>query len=205
MGQSVAVFDGVGTIVLDQESQPDPTQQNFLWRKRSDGRVYRHEGGAWISPHQYPPGSPFRAMWVGTLIQLQTFDGGDTNPPGTNAGPMWEEDTTFAGRSPMGPGAITNTTPAKTLVVGEAYGDGGHTNTLAELVPHTHGPGTGADAFLGHASPAGSGTMNVGGGTDTMSMPLTASTGTGDAFNVVHPVVGVYVIKRTSVRANYTA
>lgn len=206
-----AVFDtsaGAGTIVLSQETTPDPTQRGFLWFKPSKGRVFSYGAGGWTSPHPYAAGSPVRFWFEGTPADIWAFDGGDgsdptsTNPTG-NVGAMWIIDPNYAGRSPMGVGAIPTSNPAKNLSLSENFGEGAHAQTAAEVGTHSHGPDAiSADAFLGHAK-VGQGVYNVGGGGDTSQFSLTAAAGTGAAANVVHPVRGLFCIMRSG-RDNYT-
>jgi hypothetical protein len=179
------------------DSKPDVADQGYPWLRTTDMRWYYFEG-VWKSP--VPSYSLYeRRLFVGSLGDLQTYDGGDTNPASTESGPMWEVDTAFEGRSPMGPGAIASANPAKTLSVEENFGEGAHAQVISELAQHSHAPeSTLADGFLGHAVSGAPATYNVSGGGDTISMGATATAGAGDAFNVTHPVRGAYVIKRTT-------
>lgn len=177
-------------------SAPAVQYQAYPWLRTTDMRWYRFEG-VWKSPVQdyslYE-----RRLFVGSLGDLQTYDGGDTDPQSTESGPMWEVDTAFEGRSPMGPGAITGANPSKTLSVEENFGEGAHVQNVGELAQHSHVPdSTLADGFLGHAVAGAPATFNVSGGGDTISMGATATAGNGDAMPVIHPVRGAYVIRRT--------
>jgi hypothetical protein len=184
------------------DTKPDVSDQGYPWLRTTDMRWYRFEG-KWKSPiADYSLYE--RRLWVGTLLSLQTYDGGDTNTPSTESGPTWEVDTAFEGRSPMGPGAIPSSNPAKTLVVEENFGEGAHAQTVAEMAEHEHTPDpTLADGFLGHATPSAPATYNVGGGGDTISMGATAAAGSGDPMPIIHPVRAAYLIKRTT-RTFYT-
>lgn len=212
MSQSVAIFADVGTIVLKQEAQPNANQREYLWYKPSTGITYYWDTGtsAWISPHLDEPGSDVRRWWAGTLLALESYDGGSPGAVGANAGPMWEEDTTMRGRSPMGPGAIPDSNPAKTLAVGEAYGKGAELFTGQQVPPHTH-PLT-ADASIVDGDQIK--VVNTGSGGPGLQIGLTGTassnlavannefTGSQEASPVVHPVLGLYAIKRTA-RINY--
>lgn len=179
--------------------KPSVENQAYPWFNTTYGRWYFFNG-VWKAPVNYDANE--RRLWVGTLVQLQSYDGGDgTSGPVTDtSGPMWMEDTAFQGRSPMGPGAIPSSNPAKTLAVAEAFGEGAHAQTATELYPHSHEPdNVKADYFLGHAK-ASQGVYNVGQGGDTAQFPLTATaggnaSGQAEAANVVHPVVGTYIIR----------
>lgn len=204
-----ARFEGSGfTIVLNQEGTPDATQHGFLWRKPSTGLVYSYISGAWVVPHQSAPGGDERRMFIGSLVALQTYDGGAVGAVGDAAGPMWEEDVAFQGRSPMGPGAIPTSNPAKTLNVAEPFGEGAHTQTVEEVGPHTHPLAADADITNvgGTIKIVTSGTGGPGlarGETAPEVTPLsvgpnTWTGGTQQAANVIHPILGIYIIKRTA-------
>ena len=176
---------------------PDPAYNAYPWLRTTDMRWYRFSG-KWKSPN--PEQSPYaRRLFAGSTTDLQTYDGGDTGAQSTESGPMWEVDTDFAGYSPMGPGAIPNSNPAKTLAQGEAYGEGAHTMTQQELAAHRHE------------------TTLSGGGNDGSALVWTAVTpnsveltypsttvGESEPMPVIHPVRGIYVIKRT-IREVYIA
>lgn len=208
IGGSVAVFEGSGfTVVLNQEGTPTALQTAFLWRKPSTGLVYSYVSGAWVTPHPSAPGGDERRLFIGSLVALQTYDGGAVGAVGDAAGPMWEEDTAFQGRSPMGPGAIPTSNPAKTLSVAEQYGEGAHTQTVEEVGPHNHPLAADADITNtgGTIKVVSTGVGGPGlarGETAPEVTPLSVGpntyTSTQQAANVIHPVLGIYVIKRTA-------
>lgn len=178
---------------------PDPEFRSYPWLRTTDMRWYEYVG-VWRSPVNY---SPFdRRLFSGTLTDLQTYDGGDTNAPSPTSGPMWVEDTDAIGRSPMHPGAIPTSNPAKTLNVGEAYGEGAHALIATELpavLPLTANlPGhrtnleAGAPQWL---CPTGSG-GTVGTTPSTEDATITFNNTNGDvAHQTTHPVIGRYTIK----------
>ncbi len=188
------------------DTKPSVENQGYPWLYTVDGRWYTFSG-SWKSPVPNP--SLFERRWFsGTLTDLLTYDGGSATGTGTEAGPMWQEDTTFIGRSPMHPGLIPETvsTFAKNLLVGENYGDGSHVQTTQELAVHAHFPdATKADGFLGHAVAGAPATFNVTGGGDTINMAQTGTAGGNgltpsvtQAMNWAHPVKGLYCIMRTN-------
>lgn len=210
MGQSVAVFQDVGTIVLNQESTPSPEQINYLWYKPSTGLTYYYSSGAWISPHKYGPNDPVASMWVeATPAQIWAFDGGDGSDPGVvapvlNAGAMWIIDPNYAGRSPMGVGTIPDS-GGLTIGVGGNLGKGAELQTSEQVGPHIHTmnpddisvtPGSGSATGFQYA-PAATGDPHS---------PLVANVNTyaagQQAMPVLHPVRGSYRIIR-SARVNY--
>ncbi len=200
-----AVLNGE-TFLNVGDTKPSVENQGRPWIYTVDGRIYFFSG-KWKSPVQNP--SPFDVrLFKGSLVDLQTYDGGDTGTPSTESGPMWVEDTDFIGRSPMHPGLIPETvsTFAHTLLVGENYGDGSHVQTTQELAVHAHFPdATKADGFLGHAVAGAPATFNVTGGGDTINMAQTGTAGGNgltpsvtQAMNWVHPVRGLYCIRRSN-------
>jgi len=215
VGKAVAQLSGTGfAVILNQETVPGVNDVGKLWRQPSTAArgLYSFVGGAWIIPHPSPASGSERRLWAGTLVELRSFDGGDgsATAPAGNVGAMWEEDTDMTGRSPMHPGDIPTATPSKTLTVGENYGEGSHTQTEDEVGTHDHplladasilngrnvkvvGTGVGgAGLYIGNTGPPST-DLSVGDNTyATTQQPMP----------VIHPVRGLYVIKR-SARVNY--
>lgn len=115
---------------------------------------------------------------------------------------MWEVDHDFDGRSPMSPGEISGSDPTKTLAPEENYGAGSITLTLANLPPHHHEVKYSTDDS-GEGFPAASN-----GDTEDFSYNTEDTGGNGEdpaeatPINNVHPVRGMFCIKRTA-RINY--
>lgn len=206
VGRAVAVLEGSGfTVITDSETVPSPENNGYLWRRPSTGLIYKYTSGAWVTPHPEPPSGEARRLYVGTTVQLQTYDGGSIGAVGDAAGPMWEVDTDFDGRSPMGPGSIPDANPAKTLNVGEDYGEGAHTMTAQEVGPHTHPlnvsdlsqtPGAGTQAGLLFQAP-GTGSGNPA-SPSTLQVQTNEYTTTQQSMPIIHPVRGTYIIRRTA-------
>lgn len=213
IGQGVAKFEGSGfTAIISQSTQPGVTDRDKLWYDTDVGRLYRFAGGAWVSPHPSAAGGDERRIWVGTLANLITYDGGSAGAVGDNSGPMWEQDTDFNDRIPMGVG------PSLALAVSTNYGSAGATTTIAEanLPPHRHyvatnvpnaagPPLVGANDFLSYSGGnMGNENYNLlpGNGVEPNVARSGLGAGTSSAFTVLNPVRGVYVIKRTA-RLNY--
>lgn len=203
IAQGVAKFEGSGfTVVLNQTTAPGPEDRDKLWRDPDTGLTYQWLSGAWITPHPYPPAG-IAGLWVeATPAQIWAFDGGDgtdpaVNPPTTNNGAMWVIDADYAGRSPMGVGAIPSSNPAKILAVGEDFGEGAHTQLEEELAAHTH------NTEFKEREAEGNDNTGMMGFTGTDRTPVaTTSTGESEPFNVTHPVKGQYYIVR-SARVNF--
>lgn len=188
---------------------PLPEYQEYPWFRTTDGRWYFYDG-QWISPNPEQSTDVIR-MWKGTLVELQSYDGGDTDPPSDRSGPMWEEYTGLQGRSPMGPGTVPDVDPAKVLSVEEDYGSGMVSLTEKQIAPHMH-------TIRGRRS--------ISGNTDLTDLPLIdddylttpvteaetepaggedPDTDTEGAPHMnVHPVRGIYFIQRTN-RTYYVA
>lgn len=195
--QANQAFYNYGNVI------PTPENRVYPWIRSSGGypdRTYQYAGGLWLSKHPLPPG--FTAIAPATITSqalLDVWDEGETGAVGFYTGPFWEIDTDFEGRSPMGAGAIPTSNPAKTLAVGEEYGEGAHTQLADEVGPHTHLPSPKTMA----TSP-GSGSVQgiLFGGTgdarpDLAVLANTYAT-TQQAMPVIHPVRGRYFIKRTA-------
>ena len=164
----------------------------------------------WVAPNPEQDLSA-RRLWAGALGagagNLDEYDGGSTAAVGPATGPMWEEDPTFVGRSPMHPGIIPTANPAKTLTVGEDYGEGAHLMTAQEVAPHNHA--LSADASITNVNGSIK-TVTTGAGGPGLAIGLTAPpstdlavvpnafTTTQQAMPVIHPVRGIYVIRRTA-------
>lgn len=162
---------------------------------------YVYFNGAWSTPYRVPATSSERMLWVGSLVDLQSYDGGSPGAVTATTGPFWEEDTDFAGRSPMHPGAIPASNPAKTLAVGEDFGEGAHLQDTQEVGPHPHP--------FSHPRVEGSGSTDITGGdviagdvgtgpqTGTASALSNTYTTVQKAMPVIHPVRGIFICKRT--------
>lgn len=207
MAVSNALLQGGLAFYNYGDTKPDVTLQGYPWFRTTDGRWY-YFSGVWKSPMNR---SSFeRRLFVGTLTDLLTYDGGDNGAPSATSGPAWEESTEFRGRSPMGPGAIPTSQPAKTLNVGEDYGEGAHV-LLATEFPSTltlkaNLPGNrtnlegGAPQWL---APIGSaGALLTTPTTEDATFPF-QNDGGDVAHQTTHPVHGCYVIKPTN-RQFYT-
>lgn len=173
------------------DSIPAVENNAYPWLRTTDMRWYRFSG-SWISPVGPEYNVGIRRLWTSSAGLLQTYDGGDTDTPSDRSGPMWEIDHDFDGRSPMGPGAIEGSNPAKTLAGGEDYGTGAHTLAGSNLPEHRHAmkfsQGTDGDTYPSIAT----GSTN-----DRQYFTEMAGNATPTPLNNVHPVRGCYIIKWT--------
>lgn len=193
-----AILESGQTYYNYGDTVPLPEFQDFPWIRTQDMLIYTYSGN-WITPRPIiDQDSNTRRIYAGSLAALVNYDGGNALAPSDRSGPFWEEDVPFIGRSPMHPGLIPGSDPAKTLALDEDYGAGSHAQTLAEMAAHGHGPLTGNQSFWGHRTGGAGGTGNVGAGTDSDDMATTASSGGSVAASLVHSVRGIYIIKPTS-------
>ena len=179
-------------------SIPTLNNQVYPWLDE-DGNWWIYKDGYWLRKNPVAIGSSERRVYVGTTTDLQTYDGGNTNTLSNWSGPMWEVDTEFEARFPVGAGtfAASGVVVVQGKVTSTAVaGEDKHTLTVPEMPSHTHSffPLVTADANNGGANGVQYGaTANV----------ATSSTGGDAAHNNLPPFYGVYFIKRTS-RVYYT-
>lgn len=213
--------------VIISETAPGVDDQDKMWvRIDGNGRPtgqFTFIAGQWIWPHPVPASSSSRILYVGAENAggIWTYDGGDGSDPSVVSpsgvvGAMWEVDHEFDGRIPMGPGAIADIDPVKTLAVGEEYGSGVHTQTSDEVAAHSHNltsdsnlvengqikvatSGSGSSGLLANVTGSGQAIQDLAVQTNNYS-----STSGQTAMNIVPPVRGIFVIKRTA-RTHYVA
>lgn len=184
---------------------PTLNNQIYPWLDEN-GFWWVFSNGYWTRRNPVAAGGSERRIYVGTTSDLQTYDGGNTNTASDWSGPMWEVDTAFEARFPVGVGTFSasgvvsvNGTTTSTAVAGEDK----HTLVVGEVPSHTHQildqyinlvqRGT-ADSGVFSATNRSEGTANL--------LPTTSSGG-GAAHNNLPPFYGVYFIKRTA-RVYYT-
>lgn len=186
---------------------PALNNQVYPWLD-ADGNWWVFQGGFWARKNPVAPQGEERRIYVGTTASLQSYDGGDGTAYSGNVytGAMWEVDTNFEARFPVGVGTFAtsgvvsvNGTTTSTAVAGEDK----HTLSVAEMPTHNHQTidqyynltqrGT-ADTKAFSPDNRGEGTANI----------LASNTaGGGAAHNNLPPFYGVYFIKRTA-RVYYT-
>lgn len=190
------------------DTVPTPDLRIYPWFRTIGGfpdRWYAYIGD-WLAPHPVPASSSYRAMWVGNLTDLITYDGGEAGTIDASHGAMWEEDTNFAGRFPIHPGTVPDS--LTNVIVGTNYGVGQFTLTLDSLPAHSHAfnLGTGSD-WVGTQN-AGSQQSMTQGTASTATFNTAAAGGNADGTTTPVPLLpaarGVYLIKRTA-RVYYRA
>jgi hypothetical protein len=214
-----AVLDGSSYFNYGPTT-PAPEFELYPWLRTTDMRWYAFNGW-WLSPNPEAASGDARRIWVGTLTgagSLEEYDGGESGVASASAGVMWERDTDFDDRIPIGVGALTDATQA-----GVDAGAATHTLTEAEGATgvHTHGFGKYLNGAAGLSSVGnntvpsytGSVVQGIAGAStapDTTANLFTLPSGaagagvTPAAFSVLPPVRGVYIIKR-SARIYYRA
>lgn len=179
------------------------------FRTNGDGtpdKWFIYSGGQWLSKHPDFVGKV--VMYEGTDASIPLLDGGDGNPITPTTGAFWEVVTQLAARSPMGPGTLG--VSGDTVNVTDQYGTDEHQLDVAQLPEHAHAIYGNATGTIG----AGDGGWVIGtgpvvGGSEAIDLPAgnankrTSRTdvegnATVDALNLVHPVYGIWFIRRTS-------
>lgn len=184
-----------------------------------NGQWWIYDQGFWLRKNPVTAAYE-RRIYVGTTTDLLSYDGGDgTATATTTTGPMWEVDTEFEARFPVGVGAFVAS--GAVAVMGKAtstaiVGEDQHKLTIPELAAHTHDV---AIKVFGHGGEDGDRSAADGGTTSntvtnnttifpssTIDPDLDAkavSVGGDIAHNNLPPFYGVYFIKRT-IRVYYT-
>jgi hypothetical protein len=183
---------------------PALNNQVYPWLDEN-GNWWIFQSGYWLRQHPIAAGSAERRIYVGNTTDLQTYDGGNTNAPSNWSGPMWEVDTLFEARFPVGAGTFAasgvvsvNGTTTSTAVAGEDK----HTLVTSEIPKHSH-----TMTWDSQDTAGGNQLKTLYYGPDANAFnDIVKNSGDagGDApHNNLPPFYGVYFIKRTS-RVYYT-
>jgi len=106
-------------------NQPTVEQRGRIWAKTdaSTGVIvgfftWNLVVGAWTKNHWNGGVVPTyeRRIFVGTLTQLETYDGGEAGTVSQSTGPFWQRDTAFSDLWPLGVGTLI-AAPLGTLAV----------------------------------------------------------------------------------------
>lgn len=221
----------VGTGFNYGSAIPGVDDTNKPWVRlnpdNSDAGTWTFAFGKWTMLYPTPAGpNDFRSIWVGTLADLYSYDGGDgvdptVTPPTQVTGSFWEQDPQFAARTIVGVGTLPIS--LKVLAVGDLGGLEKVSLDISEMPPHTHQSqqpdqaGSPNNVIWG-TSPGGAGAAGAiypseGGLGGPNSNPMrTTLKDTGGDLTVtpvvvkphenMPPYVAVYVIKRTG-RTHY--
>lgn len=191
--------DGLSTFVK-QHAEPSVDQRDLPWiRLTASGafdKVYIFIDGQWCSPHAVPASSNQRIVWVGEAADVDIFDGGAAGTVGNASGPMWEIDTAFAARFPVGVGTFA---ASGAVAVNDTGGEDRHVLTEAEMPANLEVTVASND----HTSDVGTTLQHkllsdtVGSAEVDVSVSMSA-VGAGTAHNNLPPYIGVYFLKRTA-------
>lgn len=118
-------FPGEFALTIKSSSQPTVEQRSMTWNK-VDASTGQSVGyfewnivvGQWTKNH-WPGGvipTYERRVFVGTLTQLETYDGGESGTVSQSTGPFWQRDTAFSDLWPLGVGTLI-AAPLTTLAV----------------------------------------------------------------------------------------
>jgi hypothetical protein len=211
LAQAQLLVNNVSSFYNYGSTVPDINNRNFPWIRNAGDAfddVYNFLMGYWLAVYKSAPAGPNGIRWgyEGTEASLLTFDGGENAPTTLTTGPFWEIDANYNGRSPMGPGDIPGASPSYSLGVGVVYGAGSQQLTSQQVPPHTHPLATdsaimnpdgtvkvvrtgvgGEGLFIGGSGPA----------TAPLSVEENEFTTTQENAPIIHPVRGLYQIKRT--------
>jgi hypothetical protein len=207
IGGAVAQFQSdIGNTYFNTgSSTPAAENRDYPWLD-CDGNWWVYNGGYWVRKHPYQSADSVRLIWTGDTTALLTFDGG-TNAAVTDfTGPMWEVDTAFEGKFPVGVGTFSvsgSVAVAQSTTNTGVTGEDRHSLTAAENPAHTH------DLILDKVTVADTGgVLRFPNGDSQESVtPTTFTTeesGSGTSHNNLPPFYGVYFIKRTA-RIYYTS
>jgi len=185
-------------------SVPALNNQVYPWLDEN-GNWWVFQSGYWLRQHPIAAGSAERRIYIGTTTDLQTYDGGNTNAPSNWSGPMWEVDTLFEARFPVGAGTFAasgvvsvNGTTTSTAVAGEDK----HTLVTSEMPKHSHTMTWDSQDTAGGNQLK---TLYLGPDANAFNDIVKSSGDAGGdaAHNNLPPFYGVYFIKRTA-RVYYT-
>jgi len=209
ISQLEGYISGNASFINFGNDTPDPEDRDKAWIRTIGGiydKTYVFSDGYWASPCPNPGPNGERRIWTGTTVELATYDGGSAGVVTDYTGPMWEVDTTFEGRSPMG---TVSTLPGTSIAftVGTTYGEYNHTLIEAETPKHTHTPTPAAmeGSGAGDISPDVISSFGSGPQVNTLTLSYFGGDVNGNttAHNTIHPVISTYFIKRTA-RKYYT-
>jgi hypothetical protein len=150
---TVATFNSTIGNTYFNTGSTIPTVDNQIYPWLDDqGLWWVFRGGVWARIHPVPPSSAERRIFVGSTNDLLSYDGGDgTSATPTNySGAMWEVDTAFEAKFPVGAGTFTNSgvvTAGSSTTSTSITGEDQHTLTLAQTPFNDHVHGFGKSIF----------------------------------------------------------
>ena len=189
---------GPTTPALNNQIYPWLDNNGFWW-------VFT--GGYWTRQNPVAAGSLERRIYVGTTTDLLSYDGGDGTAYSGNiyAGAMWEVDTEFSARFPVGVGTFAASgavsVQGKTTST-SISGEDQHTLVTSEIPKHAHSMTWDSQDTSGGNQLK---TLYYGPDANVVNDIVKDSgiAGGDAAHNNLPPFYGVYFIKRTA-RVYYT-
>lgn len=176
-------------------STPAAADRTKPWfRTNSDGTddgVWTFYGGFWIKRHMLFPGAVI--MYEGAAADIDTLDSGEAGVVTNVTGPFFQEVTEMRARSPMGPGTLPSTT---VVAVGDDLGEEKHVQVIGEMIEHDHDI-----PYSGQGAASGGDGAHILNGTPVHTgdhFTATAGSDPPDGMNVIHPVRGIYFLRRTA-------
>jgi len=108
-------FPGEFALTIKSSSQPTVEQRSMTWNK-VDASTGQSVGyfewnltvGQWTKLH-WPGGvipTNERRLFIGSLLSLEAYDGGESGSVSASTGPFWERDTAFSDKWPLGVGTL---------------------------------------------------------------------------------------------------
>lgn len=170
-----------------------------------NGQWWIYDQGVWLRKNPVTAAYE-RRIYVGTTTDLLSYDGGDgTATATTTTGPMWEVDTEFEARFPVGVGAFVAS--GAVAVLGKTTstsisGEDQHTLVTSEIPKHAHSMTWDSQDTSGGNQLK---TLYYGPDANVVNDIVKDSgiAGGDAAHNNLPPFYGVYFIKRT-IRVYYT-
>lgn len=110
-----AVLPGDFTVWNVGPNEPTIENRSKPWHKTDPSTFigmgdfdYSPTFGAWLKRHWNANQAPFneRRMFIGSLTDLETYDGGEPGTVSDTTGPFWEKDANFDNKWPLGVGAL---------------------------------------------------------------------------------------------------
>lgn len=203
-----ALYPSITGVVISA-SAPAASDSDKLWIKTSGGAPvgqFIRYNAEWVWPHEVPASGNERRLWVGSLVDLDTYDGGAAGAVGAATGPFWTRDTAFNDRLLIGVG------PTLAAAVATNYGDADASIVLteAQLPQHAHklvsptaqpnaNPVT-ATSYIQQNGGVSGGNENyqLTASTTEASNGLSSNIGSGAAVNILNPCRSLYIIQRTA-------
>jgi len=182
------------------DSEPTADDRDKPWlHLNPDGspdRWFVYFSGAWVWPHEIPANSDERRIWVGSSVDLQTYDGGSAGAVSATTGPFWEVDTDFEGKVPVGAGTLQ---PSGAVVgVGDTGGVDEVELVTNQIPSHSHSTPNAFSGQIGNGASAMIGFAGTGPEVSPVGNVSTTSTGGGQAHTNMPPYSVVLFIKRTA-------